>query len=389
MKKLLFILFFLSILVSPQTSIDSIISLNTFYKNNYNYSKAISLLQMAIKVNPQNAFLFYELGDAYLQLDNYELAKINFSKAYNLDSSNLVYTIKLADLFFTLDIVEEAEPLYRRALAVDSSNIYVLKNLGNCLLEKKEVVDADTFYTRAFLLDTLNASMLKRLINNRILLGDLNSADSLSDIGIYNFNDNPAFYKLKGDIHFKITKYNDSYTFSRRAMELGDSSKQTMLVNAFSAYYLTRNIDTNYFTKKYLETARSLFSKVLEDDPKNGLVTYYLGLVNFYQENFNEAIELFKKVEELIINGQIKQLYKFLGDSYLINNQPQEATDAFEKALVLNPVDDKILASTEHLYLDVFKDKKKLENVYNSLLEDKKTSDEMRTKIKARLSLIK
>ena len=67
---------------------------------------------------------------------------------------------------------------------------------------------------------------------------------------------------------------------------------------------------------------------------------YYLALINYENEKFNQAIPLF--LELLQNDSKNYELYNYLGNSYLKTNNLKLALSSFRQSLTLNSYDANI-----------------------------------------------
>ncbi len=124
MKKILLIIFCFGLqAVTPllaQTEPDDIAVVaddfqNSFYesikqKGIQNYDKAIESLQKCLKLQPENAVIFHEMGKNYLSLKDYKSAYDSFEKASTIDSKNRWYFHGMYDVCYqTQDWIKAIE----------------------------------------------------------------------------------------------------------------------------------------------------------------------------------------------------------------------------------------------------------------------------------------
>ncbi|WP_306426634.1 tetratricopeptide repeat protein, partial [Flavobacterium psychrophilum] len=127
-KHLIFGMCIISASVLAQTQPEDVVSEKDDFKESYyesliqkgieNYDKAIVSLEKCVKIQPENAVIYHELGKNYfLQKDN-QNAEQAFIKATQLDTKNKWYLIDLYDVYYqtknynrALDIAQKIIPL--------------------------------------------------------------------------------------------------------------------------------------------------------------------------------------------------------------------------------------------------------------------------------------
>jgi tetratricopeptide (TPR) repeat protein len=88
-------------------------------KNFGNLPEAIKLYGLVIKEKPDCAVAYYEAGTIYLATNQFELARTNLSKAYELETQNEWYTIAYLNALGGLEEYEEAEDILKKRIKED------------------------------------------------------------------------------------------------------------------------------------------------------------------------------------------------------------------------------------------------------------------------------
>ncbi|WP_163396227.1 tetratricopeptide repeat protein [Flavobacterium limi] len=113
-KRVLLILFLVlfgnSVLVMAQTEPEDIAVATDEYQDSFyeslkqkgieNYDKAIVSLEKCIKLKPNDAVAYFELGKNYLKLKDYQNAQNSFEKAIQIDPKNKWYWLGIYDVSF-------------------------------------------------------------------------------------------------------------------------------------------------------------------------------------------------------------------------------------------------------------------------------------------------
>ncbi|MFN4152693.1 MAG: hypothetical protein ACK4IX_17250, partial [Candidatus Sericytochromatia bacterium] len=91
-----------------------------FYDSNYQYDYLKRELKISLKTN-KNSNAFNNLGLAYLETNNIELALYYFDLSTELDFLNSVAYINKAETYSVLNNLEKAEENYSNAIKYDST----------------------------------------------------------------------------------------------------------------------------------------------------------------------------------------------------------------------------------------------------------------------------
>jgi len=101
-----------------QDSISNLVSIEEEFQSNFyealkqkgieNFNKAIKNLNRCKELYPNQAVIYYELGNIYLKLEEYDSSEKNLKKAIFLDNKNIWYRDKLYNLYLEQNNYEEA-----------------------------------------------------------------------------------------------------------------------------------------------------------------------------------------------------------------------------------------------------------------------------------------
>ena len=103
---------------------------------------AFDKFDIALKLNPDNPYIYEGLGHVNYFAKNYTDAIRQLQKAINLDPKNPNYYIFLADIYLDLDNVYEAERMYKEAIFIDEKNPVSRAKLGVIKLRQRDMEKA-------------------------------------------------------------------------------------------------------------------------------------------------------------------------------------------------------------------------------------------------------
>lgn len=136
----------------------------------------LSQLQQAIKLNPQDPALHYELGNLYLQSDQTNEAVTCYSAALKLSPNHPQILLQLGNTYSALGLFAEAVSYFQKATRADPTNAAAHFNLGNALRELGKPEQAATSYRVALELAPSDADIHNNLGNVLRELGQLDEA---------------------------------------------------------------------------------------------------------------------------------------------------------------------------------------------------------------------
>lgn len=154
----------------------------------------------------EKANLYFNLGNAYVELGQYTKAVEAFSSAYSLDREFSAAGYHLVRVYIHEKKYDEAESLLLAMLAKEKSNTLLLETAGFLYHHKGNYDEALRYYNRVIAIDEVN---LNALFNTYLIYRhQKNEAVALKQLQKYidlNKNDSPsifelaAFYEKQGD----------------------------------------------------------------------------------------------------------------------------------------------------------------------------------------------
>jgi protein O-GlcNAc transferase len=230
-----------------------------------NYSEAVRLLSMAIKINPNDVSTYFNLGKAYQELNNLEPAIVNFRKAIDLDPNDPEIYNNLGNVLVANHQLDFAIYNFDKAIALNPNFSEAYNNSAVAFKELKKFDKAMERLNQAI---TLKLDYAEAYNNKGIIFKE----KMLFDLAIECFN---KAITLKPD-------YAEAYNnIGRLLMILRRFSAGLMHID--KAIAINENYPDAYLTRGMLLTslkdypqALHAFEKALELNPK---LNYLLGLL--------------------------------------------------------------------------------------------------------------
>jgi len=297
--------------------------------NAYNWKgihkAAITACKKALEINPDLANAHYNLGFAYREEGNDELANREFALYDKLlkqegeyveipeepTSKDIEKYITLGDNYFKEGKFDEAIAEYKKAMNIKPRDD-ILNKLGQVHQQKRlagkaegQTAEIDTFTSEEKTLDTMTGTTESDEIDQE------SSIDELYDRGI-------SYYD-KGMIDKAIEEF-------KEVLELDPDDVET--------HY---HLGNAYADKGMPDEAILIYKKVIEINPE--FIDAYLSLGTLYldMDLVDEAISQCKQA--ISANPDDSFLCFHLGEAYIRNEQYEEAITAFNNAISINPMD--------------------------------------------------
>ena len=303
-----------------QMKAETYVTLANAYNRKGIHKAAITACKKAMEIDPNLANAHYNLGFAYREEGNDELAKQEFALYDELlkqegeyieipekpTSEEIDKYITLGDNYFKEGKFDEAIIEYKKALEIKPRDD-ILNKLGQAHQQKRLAGKSEEQPAK---IDTFKSKKT---------LDEMPGLEREQDLSIEELYDRGISYYDKGMIDKAIEEF-------KEVLELDPDDIET--------HY---HLGNAYADKEMFDEAISIYKKVIEKNPE--FIDAYLSLSTLYldMDMVDEAISLCNQA--ISANPDDSFLCFHLGESYVRNEQYEEAITAFNKAISINPMD--------------------------------------------------
>ncbi len=300
------------------------VSLANAYNWKGTHHAAITACQKALEINPDIADAHYNLGFAYREEGNRELAEKEFALYEKIlkqegeyfeihersTSKDIVKHIILGDNYYKEGKLDEAIAEYNKALNIEPRND-IFNKLAQVQQQKRATGKRDSTSPK---IDTFESE--KPLDE----MPDILETDKITqEVSIEGLMRRGASFYDDGVIDKAIDTFKEVLEIDPDELE---------------AHY---NLGNAYADKGMFDEAIAEYKTAVENDP--GFVDAYLNLSMLYLDMglVDEAISLCKQA--VSANPDDPFLCFHLGEAYALNLQYKEAITEYNKAISINPMD--------------------------------------------------
>ncbi len=303
-----------------QMKAETYVTLANAYNRKGIHKAAITACKKAMEIDPNLANAHYNLGFAYREEGNDELAKQEFALYDELlkqegeyieipekpTSEDIDKYITLGDNYFKEGKFDEAITEYKKALEIKPRDD-ILNKLGQAHQQKRLAGKSEEQPAK---IDTFTSKKT---------LDEMPGLEREQDLSIEELYDRGISYYDKGMIDKAIEEF-------KEVLELDPDDIET--------HY---HLGNAYADKEMFDEAISIYKKVIEKNPE--FIDAYLSLSTLYldMDMVDEAISLCNQA--IGANPEDSFLCFHLGEAYVRNEQYEEAITAFNKAISINPMD--------------------------------------------------
>ena len=293
------------------------------------------------------------MGFLYFNIDEFDLAFENWNKAYQFDSENPYYLEYMASRYLSLGKYKKAKQVLDQAILVcrDCSQIYYdlgfveyyLGNLDDAINNftfHYNLTDDEYFKIRRSERGlTYESKAAQNYENDNFSNARENYEKALED---YSFSINSLLpNKIKKSSELKLTEILDpevvdylTYCISRRAETLFSLSRVLNKLNLdnLEALKSSRN-DYKTLIDNQIFGEGTSSSKI--DIIDGYLYTFFA--VGEYNELIKNAKSIIEKHSDKLKPDELSEIYYFIGEALIIENNNEKALKNFKKAVELNP----------------------------------------------------
>ncbi len=300
-------------------------------KNQECYKQAIEMLYKAIAIEPDNIEILFQIGELYYLLHNYTRAVQYPEQILSVDENHIPALKLIKNIYLKQDMFYQAKDI--------AEKLYNLEPIEENMVSLVKIYgQLDMFDEIIKLYDKIKDSekALYAYASSKYHAGDFSSASEIIERALEKFPNSEDFLILKGKILF------DSGDFSG-ANEIFSKFDKNSLNPEILNYHGLFAMENNDFL-----TAIKMFSKAFNADTKNSKYVYNLANAYFLNGWHQEASEAYKKAIQLEPDNldfrysyaylccEDKEYAKAKNDiEYILNYEPTHAGGNVLKAIIL------------------------------------------------------
>lgn len=329
------------------------------YINNFQFDRALDLLRICYKEDPQNPQYLARIAHCHVQLGHYAEAKLFYNTLLQLDSTNTQAIGSLGAIFERENNYREALRYYVYWAALDSTNSFAFKRSGYCAVRTGRGLEGRLFFARAHDLNPADIETIHQLSTLYIQSDQLENAEQLLNIGLAIDATNTRLLQNQARLASKRKNYPTVIQAIEKTMAQGDTSEyyQTLLG---IAYLQIDSLDKGIFH----------FEEIIRREEDSDQTHHYLGLAYRQQRNLKKSIEHFEIAIQKGISEEIDTYYADLGAVYESQGSYRTAIESYQKAQTYE-------AKPKYLFFEArnhdlaYKDKSKALKLYQQYLATK------------------
>ena len=251
-----------------------------------------------------------------------------YYKLLSETEDNIEILTELADLYFLMKNNSKAEHYINKVLELNPQHIEALNLLKKVFVANGDINLAIEVAQKVYKISESENSLYLLLE----LLYDNKFYDKICEYSVSDTNKEALFIKAKA--FYRLAKFQDSLKLLEN---IGDTVEEDKLLLLGKIYYKTNMV----------EKVKEVYKKLKELDLTNPESLNFVGLNYIDEQDFDKAIECFKKAISLKAD-EAKYHYN-LGQAYFLKGWTEEAGKSFNTAICLNPMEESYHYSLAYL----------------------------------------
>jgi tetratricopeptide (TPR) repeat protein len=274
--------------------------LGLIYQNKGKLEIARNEYEKAIKINPNFADAYNNLGNLYIEMKEFENASIVLKKAIKINPNFAIPHNNLGKIYLEKGEFDKAEKAFEKAISITPNLSVAHYNLGLTYIARLEY---------------------KKAVDELVIAVNLSP-------------EIPDFHNNLGLAYIRLKQYKDAEDAIKEALRLKPD---------YSDAY--NNLGSCYARQRDYKKALNSFKKAIEIDPHSKKPYFNLGSIYLMKGEITKAISEFNSAVKIDPDYELAHLS--MGNAYMRNGDKSEALKEFLTVLKINPQNSEAKSSNE------------------------------------------
>lgn len=289
------------------------------------YDQAISILNVLVKIEPDNSEVFFLRGQAHLEISEFQLAHEDFlqaTRSFSEDKVDLLY--RISSLYQDIDELNYALRYLLIALRLDSKSLNILFELGYCYERLGELENSEKYYNEYLDINPFSSSVWYNIGIVYTRKGSFDKALEAYDYALAVDPTNSSAIHNKANTLATIEKYEEAALAFYELLEYEPENARIYASIGECFEKLGNN-----------EKALDAYERSLKIQPSLPESHYGIGVVNLKLNRLNLALENINKA--LALDSENYDFWLGLAKVKFEMGLDDEAIAAYREATSLNP----------------------------------------------------
>ncbi|MCY1634513.1 tetratricopeptide repeat protein [Marinifilum sp. D737] len=392
MKQFIFTLILTSIFFIPNASSQRTNKVDQLLFNG-EYESAIPILKQMIAKDSTNSKLYFRLGKAYQNLNQYVPAIENYQKAHRLhpnstatlfNYSNCLYSsgnypesqkqllklqavdsmhyqgsLLLAKTYANLSNYRKGLDIYEKLIERDSLNPYLHKQAANLKGKMQNFIGALASYLKAYELNPKDLSVILHVIQKFYEMQGYEQALDFCNKGLETYPNNHLIQKKKAQCLVGLEWYENALNIYK---DLETRKKLNL-----SGY---KQLGVCYMQTRQYENAIKSFLACGETFEKDPMLNFYLGVCHSRLNDNKKGIEYLNNSLVYITPAIKSSIHLYLAKAYSATREFEKAVIEYKKHFELDNSNPEVLYEIATTYEEFGDNKKKALKYYSQYIRE-------------------
>lgn len=289
------------------------------------YTEALNILKVLVKIEPDNGEIFFLKGQAHLEMGDLKPAHEAFwhsTRCFSEDKIDLLY--RIASLYQDIDELNFALRYLLLAYSIDSQSLNILFELGYCYERLGDLNKSEKYYNHYLDVNPFSSSVWYNLGIVYTRNGDFAKALEAYDFALAVEPTNSSAIHNKANTLATIEKYEEAAVSFTDLLEF-EPENARIYASIGECHEKLSNFDKAF----------EAYNKSLELQPSLSEAYYGIGVVNLKLQRFNLALENVQKA--IALDSENYDFWLGLAKVKFEMGNEDEAIAAYREATTLNP----------------------------------------------------
>lgn len=329
------------------------------HKQLMDYPAALYYLSQALEMDSTSVNYLSERANLYQAMGNHSKAVLDFQKALLLQPGDLLLKYELGRAFLMLNDYKNAFQTFEEIQAVDSTNVMFNKYSALAAYKAKRNKRAIQLYEKYLLQNPDDLSAYINISNAYDKLKQPNKSMTFLFMAQRRFPDNEA-------LHLKLANHqfvNKNYQFAQRSYHQYMQKYDTLLP-------VLLNYGICLYHNKQTQDALEILEMCYTENPNDVYVNFYLGICHKRLKDYEFAAKFLDFAIYISVPDFHPEMYHHLAQVYAKQKAYEKSIECYEKAYELNSDKVEVLFEIASTYEKHISNKTLALNYYQIYLKE-------------------
>ncbi|OKY27972.1 XrtA/PEP-CTERM system TPR-repeat protein PrsT [Thalassotalea sp. PP2-459] len=199
------------------------------YQSNRDFLNAEKVLLRLVEKQPENDYLYQQLGVVKGLLGDHQQAKTYFTKAAELAPNNVKTTIHLARIALMSGNIKGARKIIEQKLDVNNEQIELLLELGDTYVSENNLDVANQYYEKAYSIKRDSSLAVSKVVDIHVLKNEFNKAIEVLNSFVNRTKANSSLSHRLARLNMQVKDYEEAVRHFQIAVKDTENKSPVLL----------------------------------------------------------------------------------------------------------------------------------------------------------------